>query len=255
MVCRIVIRILIQTVFNLSINSIIGIYLTKLANKTQIIDFLLSVFVIVIHKQGMEICFLVIMLLLIKKRIRVNQEEKELFLSNFGTIFEEFEYSGLSSCYFYLIFVIRRYGLVASILFFKSPIFKILISAVFSLFVTFIQVNFYVLVVHPFKDKINQFYILLNESLTWIYFCYIGLQYIKIIEYDRTTQGSNCITIIAVALGLNCLFALIGGFYDCFYRLKNRKIVPIQSPSDLKTESDTKESQRSVKNTKQKIFH
>ena len=253
LVCRIVIRILIQTVFNLSINSIIGIYLTKLANKTQIIDFLLSVFVIVIHKQGMEICFLVIMLLLIKKRIRVNQEEKELFLSNFGTIFEEFEYSGLSSCYFYLIFVIRRYGLVASILFFKSPIFKLLISAVFSLFVIFIQVSFYVLVVHPFKDKINQFYILLNEFLTCIYFSYIGLQYLQIIEYDRKTQGTNCMIIITVALGLNCLFGLLGGFYNCYTKIsirKHHKIVPVQIPSDTNTWTSTKESEISPKTSK-----
>ena len=239
---------MIQTVFNLSINSIIGIYLTKLENKTQIIDFLLSIFIIVIHKQWIEISFLVIMLLLIKKRIRINQEEKELFLSNFGTIFEEFEYSGLSSCYFYLIFVIRRYGLVASILFFKSPIFKILISAVFSLFVTFIQVNFYVLVVHPFKDKINQFYILLNEFLTCIYFSYIGLQYLQIIEYDRKTQGTNCMIIITVALGLNCLFGVIGGFYNCYYRISNRKIAPVQSPPGYKNGIDTKGSQKYTQN-------
>ena len=206
----------------------------------------------------MEIKFFVNIFIWIKERTRINQEEKELFLNHFGTIFEEFEYSGLSTCYFYLIFVIRRYGMVASILFFDGPLFKLLVSAVFSIIVTFIQVSFYVLVVHPFKDKINQFYILLNESLTCIYFSYIGLQYMGILEYDRTTQGSNCIKIIAVALGLNCLFALIGGFYDCFYRIKNRKhhkTVQVQILTDLKNVTTTKESQRSIKDPNQKILY
>ena len=50
LVCRVFIRFWIQTVIDLSINSIVGIYLTKLENNNQIIDFLLSIFFIVNFK-------------------------------------------------------------------------------------------------------------------------------------------------------------------------------------------------------------
>ena len=71
---------------------------------------------------------------------------------------------------------------------------------------------------------------ILNETLTGVFYGYITLQFLGIIEYDKVTQGDMCIKMIQLALGLNCLFGLIGGFYNVFQFFKNlntRKVVPM----------------------------
>ena len=107
---------------------------------------------------------------MIVKRVKITTDQgQEKFLSSFGTLFQEFNYKGLSSCYFYLIFVMRRYAIVAATLFFSSALFKILVAVSFSLLVKFIQACFYLMFVEPFKDKMNQKYLILNELLTVAY--------------------------------------------------------------------------------------
>jgi hypothetical protein len=137
--------------------------------------------------------------------VKTAQEQEEHFLANYGTLFEEFNFTGLSSCYFYLIFIARRYALIASILFFSTPLFKILVSFVFSIIVFIIQTSLYLLCVNPCKDKINQIYLILNEALTGVFYGYIAFQFLGIIEYDKVTQGDMSIKMIQLALGLNCL--------------------------------------------------
>ena len=160
------------------------------------------------------------LIVLIVKRVKTAQEQEEHFLANYGTLFEEFNFTGLSSCYFYLIFIARRYALIASILFFSTPLFKILVSFVFSIIVFIIQTSLFLLFVNPCKNKINQIYLILNQALTGVYYGYIAFQFLGIIEYDKVTQGYMCIIMIQVALGLNCLFGLICGFYNVFQFLK-----------------------------------
>ena len=173
------------------------------------------------------------MVYLISKRIKITEEiEEKRFLSVFGSLFEEFEYKGLSSCYFYLIFGIRRYAMVAAILFFSSYLFKILVAFVLSMIVTFIQAVLYLVFVKPFKDKINQVYLILNETITVTFWGYIALQNLRIIEYDRLGQGLNCIKIISLALGVNILFGLMSGTYSAYQFVKkliNRQVVPINN--------------------------
>ena len=174
--------------------------------------------------------FILILIVLIARRVKTTEEE--IFLANYGTLFEEFEFNGLSSCYFYLIFVIRRYSTIAAVLFFSSPLFKILISFLFSLIVIVTQTSLYLLFVNPCKDKINQVYLILNEALTAVFYGYLVLQLLEIIYYDSTTQGEICIKVIEVALGLNCVFGLISGFWNAYQFFKNcrkRKIVPFNN--------------------------
>ena len=176
--------------------------------------------------------------------MKTTQEQEKKFLENYGTLFEEFNFTGLSSCYFYLIFIARRYALIASILFFSTPLFKILVSFVFSIIVFIIQTSLYLLCVNPCKDKINQIYLILNETLTGVFYGYITLQFLGIIEYDKVTQGDMCIKMIQLALGLNCLFGLIGGFYNVFQFFKNRnkrKVVPINKNFYWEADLNTKE--------------
>ena len=145
----------IQTIFDLTINSIIGIYLVRFENKAQIINFIICSFLMVISKQLIQVLFSVILMALIAKRVKITEKEEENFLSNYGALFEEFKYNGLSSCYFYLIFIIRRYAIIAAILFFTTPLFKLLVSFVFSIIVKFIQTSLYLIFVSLCKDKIN----------------------------------------------------------------------------------------------------
>ena len=182
------------------------------------------------------------------KRVKTAQEQEEHFLANYGTLFEEFNFTGLSSCYFYLIFIARRYALIASILFFSTPLFKILVSFVFSIIVFIIQTSLYLFFVNPCKDKINQIYLILNEALTGVFYGYIAFQFLGIIEYDKVTQGDMSIKMIQLALGLNCLFGLIGGFYNVFQFFKNRnkrKVVPINKNFYWEADLNTKEYSRS----------
>ena len=183
----------------------------------------------VISKQLIQVLFSVILMALIAKRVKITEKEEENFLSNYGALFEEFKYNGLSSCYFYLIFIIRRYAIIAAILFFTTPLFKLLVSFVFSIIVKFIQTSLYLIFVSLCKDKINQIYLILNEALTAIFYGYVGLQFLKVVDYDQSTQGYNCIKMIEVSLGLNCVFGLISGFYNAYRYFVNRrksKIVP-----------------------------
>ena len=206
----------IQTIFDLTINSIIGIYLGRFENKAQIINFIICSFLMVISKQLIQVLFSVILMALIAKRVKITEKEEENFLSNYGALFEEFKYNGLSSCYFYLIFIIRRYAIIAAILFFTTPLFKLLVSFVFSIIVKFIQTSLYLIFVSLCKDKINQIYLILNEALTAIFYGYVGLQFLNVVDYDQSTQGYNCIKMIEVSLGLNCVFGLISGFYNAY---------------------------------------
>ena len=178
----------------------------------------------------MQVFFFVVLIALIAKRVKITQEKEKNFLANYGTLFEEFTFTGLSSCYFYLIFIARRYALIASILFFSTPLFKILVSFVFSIIVFVIQTSLYLIFVNPCKDKINQTYLILNEALTGVFYGYIAFQILGIVEYDEVSQGDKCIKMIQAALGLNCLFGLISGFYNVFQFFKNlnkRKVVPM----------------------------
>ena len=88
---------------------------------------------------------------------------------------------------------------------------------------------------------------ILNEALTAFFYGYIGLQYLDIINYDKTTQGMNCIKIIGVALGLNAVFGLISGFYNVYQFVKRsmkRKVVPLQNNFTIQNVLETKESSK-----------
>ena len=191
---------------------------------------------------------------MIVKRVKITTDQgQEKFLSSFGTLFQEFNYKGLSSCYFYLIFVMRRYAIVAATLFFSSALFKILVAVSFSLLVKFIQACFYLMFVEPFKDKMNQKYLILNELLTVAYWGYIALQNLMIIEYDRATQGSNCIKIIAVALGLNILFDMMIEIYVIYRYIKifvRRKINPVNNNANPLTNFNDSKSPNTQIETK-----
>ena len=195
----------------------------------------------------MQVLFFVILVTLIAKRVKTTKEEEKNFLANYGTLFEEFNFTGLSSCYFYLIFITRRYALIASILFFSTPLFKILVSFVFSIIVFVIQTSLYFLCVNPCKDKINQIYLILNEALTSVFYAYIAFQFLGIIENDEVSQGDKCIKMIQVALGLNCMFGLISGFYNVFQFFQNcdkRKVIPINKNLFWENNLTTKECSR-----------
>ena len=89
---------------------------------------------------------------------------------------------------------------------------------------------------------------ILNQALTGVYYGYIAFQFLGIIEYDKVTQGYICIIMIQVALGLNCLFGLISGFYNVFQFFKNRnkrKVVPINKNFYWEADLNTKEYSRS----------
>ena len=202
--------------------------------------------------------FFLVLIGLIAKRVKTTEEN---FLSKFGALFEEFNYSGLSSCYFYLIFTIRRYSIVAAILFFSSPLLKIVISFLFSLIVIFSQTCLYIFFVKPYKNKINQTYMILNEALTAAFYGYVGLQFLKIISYDKATQGMNSIKIIGVTLGVNAGFGLMSGLYYVYQFVKKymkRKIVPLEnnftSQKVLKTDESSKFQNPLEKASEEKIF-
>ena len=194
------------------------------------------------------------MIALIVKRIKTTEAEE--FLSKYGALFEQFNFKGLSSCYFYLIFAVRRYSIIAAILFFSNPLFQILISFIFSIIVIVNQTCLYLLFVSPFKDKINQTSLVFNEALTAAFYGYFLFQSLKLIGNDSTTQGDNCIKIIDVALGINCVFGVISGVYNVFQVVKNfrkRKIVPINNNFVTKINyNDTKAADNNLETKKMK---
>ena len=184
--------------------------------------------------------------------MKIKECEEEVFLSNFGTFFEEFRYAGLSSCLFYVTFVMRRYAMVASVLFFANPMFKIFVAAIFSMIVRATQVSLYLFLVHPMKNKINQVYVVLNEALTVSYYSYVGLQYLNLIEYNKSTQGSNCIKMIVVALAMNGVFGMLSGVYNVISYFINRRK---QRNSAIKTEVGTLEFVNTEYSSNKMIFH
>ena len=194
------------------------------------------------------------MIALIVNRIKTTEEEE--FLSIYGALFEEFNFNGLSSCYFYLLFAVRRYSIIVAILFFSNGLFQIFVSFIFSMIVIIIQASLYLLFVSPFKDKINQTSLVLNEALTAAFYGYFLFQSLKLIGNDSTTQGDNCIKIIEVALGINCVFGVISGVYNVFQVVKNfrkRKIVPINNNFVTKINyNDTKAADNNLETKKMK---
>jgi hypothetical protein len=80
----------------------------------------------------------------------------------------------------------------------------------------------YIVAAHPFKNKINQLYMLLNEILTLIFYLYLGAQYYFMSGIDQKIQGMNCIFIVGTALGLNAFFGLLSGFYSCHQRFRKK---------------------------------
>ena len=180
--------------------------------------------------------FFLRMIALIVKRIKTTEAEE--FLSKYGALFEQFNFKGLSSCYFYLIFAVRRYSIIAAILFFSNPLFQILISFIFSIIVIVNQTCLYLLFVSPFKDKINQTSLIFNEALTGAFYAYFALQSLMFIAYDSNTQGDNCIKIIEIALGINCVFGVISGIYNVYQivqKYRKRKVVSINNNCVIQT--------------------
>ena len=252
LIFRVAFRYWLQSVFDISINCIIGVYLNRLQNNSQKLDLVLCIIAMVINKQLFQALFFWSLIKLISKRMKIKECEEEVFLSNFGTFFEEFRYAGLSSCLFYVIFVMRRYAMVASVLFFANPMFKIFVAAIFSMIVRATQVSLYLFLVHPMKNKINQVYVVLNEALTVSYYSYVGLQYLNLIEYNKSTQGSNCIKMIVVALAMNGVFGMLSGVYNVISYFINRRK---QRNSAIKTEVGTLEFVNTEYSSNKMIFH
>ena len=195
----------IQTIFELTLNSICGLMFTEFAGLVQIVDAFICMFILV-----SEVGCSILLVNLIITRINLKDPiEIEEFNQQFGVFFEEFEYNGLSTCYFYLIFMARRYALVILVLILPYPVLQIMISFIFSISVIFIQLVIYLYVTKPFIDKTNGFYIMINEILTSIFYLLIGLEYYSGYNMNSSVKGQFSMLIVILALGINILISMI----------------------------------------------
>jgi hypothetical protein len=123
-----------QTVFELSINSVIGIMFSELKTTIQVIDYIICCVILVL----LTVCTLFMILVVIKKSKIGSEEGSKLINKSCGVFFEEFKDNSTSTRLFYVIFVIRRISIVLCILFVNSIIIQLAVSFCFALSVLFI---------------------------------------------------------------------------------------------------------------------
>jgi hypothetical protein len=126
-------RIWIQSYYELLHASTVGLKYNTFDSIVQIIDAILSFFIIVFFNQALEIFALYFILLIIWKRKKISDlEQIKIFKIKFATFFEEFKDTDLKVWFFYFLFVIRRLLLVCLITFGVDDTFQLSFGCTFA---------------------------------------------------------------------------------------------------------------------------
>ncbi|OMJ94770.1 hypothetical protein SteCoe_1949 [Stentor coeruleus] len=194
---KIFLRFLIQFSLEFTMTSLLSLAYCDLNDSMQIVDLLLSCFVIAIEIYG-----LILFIYLINKRAKLtNEEEIKIFLLKYGTIFEEFTYNDCTCYFFYIIFIIRRFALVITILFISSKTFQITISMCFTLLIPF-----YLIITHAYKIYLTNIFTILNEFLIFVYYFAVSLSSTLGTRNDKSLNSAVAIQIIIASIALNLLY-------------------------------------------------
>ena len=129
-------RLWIQSCLELLLSSFVGICYTNLENSTQIADFAICCSILVIFIQIGELCcFIFLSQVLLNRGKILDPDAVEIYLTSYGTFFEEFKKEKLSDWIYYSIFFIRRLCLILVIVFIANPILQLSLTLSFSLLV------------------------------------------------------------------------------------------------------------------------
>ena len=184
------------------------------------------------------------MIYLLYKRCKIasSPEDIEIFQKYYGTLFEEFNSNGISSWQYYPLFVLKRLSIVFTIFFVTIPVLQLSISITFTLFVSFIQMVFYLLTVSPFLDRNMQRSLLAGEICVILVYGGLLLPFISEINISTSQLGAICIIIMLISMGTNVIFNVMSsavGICSWVRLWKSKRYNEILPVSNImQTESD-----------------
>ena len=189
---------------------------------------------------------------LILKRSKISNSQIESFLQKFGTIFEEFTADGISSLLFYPLFAAKRISIILTIFFIADPVIQLLVSIIFTLCVTPMQMIFYLFEVSPFIDKTSEKSLLAGEICVISFYVVFSIPFISSMNLSSRKQGSLCIVIILVNIGINAFFNTLSAALVICRWIKQRKGNRVISvlPQEIHTDTHNFFSHGEINNIK-----
>lgn len=177
------------------------------------------------------------LVLLVKRRTRIEEENIEGFLISYGVIFDEFKAYDVSLWVFYLFYVSRRFLMIVFAVFVDSGTLQLVISFIFSL-----GVLFYTATTMCFKNLISNIYVILNELL-YIVTVFLVFYHTLSIESGSQAGTQHIMRSVTAAWALNIIYnvsLVLHKFILKRLRPKNAKVADanILSLNDTKAQNN-----------------
>ena len=158
--------------------------------------------------------------LILSRRKLQEEEEIESFSNVFGEVFEEFKEERVSFWMFYLLYVLRRLGIVICFMFINSETLQLSIYFASALSVPSIQVSFYVLATRNFKVFIYNLYHVPNEMIIAAYGLVMLVQTLPESKMDIDTSTNICMNLITVCWVMNMASSIFVSAYGIFIKIR-----------------------------------
>ena len=153
----------------------------------------------------------------------LDTQEIESFVNKFGTFFGEFNGDGITSWYFYPLFLLKRASMLFIIFFISTPIVQLTLSMTFTLAVRNIQSIIYLIAVRPFTDQIRSLSLIAGEICVFLFYLVLSFQFI-LGDNLGTTKEIVCISIMLINVGINISFSILSGAAATVTWIRNRQL-------------------------------